>query len=237
MAPAADCNLATFYTLASAENIRILRTFFGCMASTLRFLHDAKIRHRDIKPENILVKSPNVFFADFGVSLDWENLTRSTTTEDPAKSLVYCAPEVARGEKRNGSADIWSLGCVFLEMFTVIKGRTIGDMRRFFRERNESHRYYENISATEQWLAGLQPLDSGLQSDTVVSGWIAGMLRVKPEARINAERLSSAITTHHNRGSTLENPYCGQCCIADTTSLSESGSDRDPLADTTQWGQ
>jgi serine/threonine protein kinase len=33
-------------------------------------------------------------------------------------------PEAAEGETRNSSADIWALGCVFLEMVAVLKRMT-----------------------------------------------------------------------------------------------------------------
>ncbi|KAF2035712.1 kinase-like protein, partial [Setomelanomma holmii] len=130
MSPVADCNLSIFYkdVLGSEENKTILRRFFGCLAHALSFLHQSKIRHRDIKPENILVKGSEVYLADFGISLDWENLTRSTTTADSAKTWTYCAPEVANQQKRNSSSDIWSLGCVFLEMLTTLKDLPVQDL-------------------------------------------------------------------------------------------------------------
>ena len=132
MAPVAEYNLAAFLVVAIDDDEKQvhLTSFFGCIAAALSYLHESKIRHRDIKPENILVKGHSVLLTDFGISLDWESLTRSTTTKDTAKSLVYCAPEVARYEKRNSSSDIWSLGCVFLEMWTVIHGVSVQDMRK-----------------------------------------------------------------------------------------------------------
>jgi serine/threonine protein kinase len=229
MAPVADFNLATFFTLPTAENKQILRRFFGCLASAPHYLHSIKIRHRDIKPENILVKPPNVFLTDFGISLDWENLTRSTTTEDTAKSLVYCAPEVAAYRPRNSSSDVWSLGCIFFEMFTVIQDHTIGEARDFVRDQSDSYCYSENVAAAQQWIAKLQAVDSGLLSDTIVVNWIKDMLLEEPSTRISARRLYTEISSHPVSDSTRSNPYCGECCTADTHSVSDSGSDRDPL--------
>ncbi|KAH7128096.1 cyclin-dependent kinase, partial [Dendryphion nanum] len=74
--------------------------------------------HRDIKPHNTLVKGDCVFFTDFGIALDWEGLSCSASTEDTGKTLAYAAPEVTKYEKRNTAADVWSLGCVFIEMAT-----------------------------------------------------------------------------------------------------------------------
>jgi serine/threonine protein kinase len=108
MSPVADCDLRAFYDIAATDDahLRTLRTFYGCLTAALIYLHSSKIRHRDIKPQNILVKAERVYLADFGISLDWESLSRSTTTEDSAKTLLYCAPEVAQFKPRNSSSDI-----------------------------------------------------------------------------------------------------------------------------------
>ena len=88
MSPVADCNLATYYSLAagSPDKLSLLKAFFGCLANALQYLHASQIRHRDIKPQNILVHGTRVLFADFGIALDWVDLGRSTTTEDSGKT-------------------------------------------------------------------------------------------------------------------------------------------------------
>ena len=233
MAPVAECNLDTFYMLAPnhAEKLRILCCFFGCLASALRYLHNSRIRHRDIKPANILVRGDKVYVTDFGISLDWENLTRGTTTRDTAKTLIYCAPEVARVEKRNSSSDIWSLGCVFLEMWTVIHGRSIQDLRQYFRDRTESHRFYENRPAITDWMAIVLPDCPTWKSDvpTIAGSWIDEMLRELPQERPSAHALYRMISNFKQEWIESSNPFCGGCCIPDDES-SDGDSDGDPLA-------
>ena len=78
-------------------------------------------------------------------------------------SFRYRAPEVDKEDKRNQSSDVWSLGCVFLEMLTVIADKSIADMTRFFRNNKKGnttladelilfHTYSESI---QQWVAKL----------------------------------------------------------------------------------
>lgn len=215
----------------TTETASVLRGFFGCLANAINFLHGAKIRHRDIKPQNILVKGSSIYLTDFGISLDWENLSRSTTTKDTAKSMLYCAPEVARYEPRNTSADIWSLGCVFLEMLTIIKGKTLEEQRSLFKERSDNYRFYENISTARSWvdqLRGLKPEDD---PDNLMADVILEMLQSNADDRIPAAALSNKISRYQTNDSAKTNPICGECCTTDTLSISDSGSDRDPFED------
>jgi len=94
-----------------------LRTFFGCICSAVRYLHQQNCRHKDIKPANILVKDDQVYITDFGLALDWTELQAETTAGIPTMyTHAYAAPEVADGARRNTKSDIWSLGCVFLDI-------------------------------------------------------------------------------------------------------------------------
>lgn len=94
MSPVADCNLAEFYDQVpnNPQLLDVLRRFYGCLATALKYLHGSRIRHRDIKPENILVKGGTVYLADFGISLNWENMSSGTTTEDVRDISELCFP-------------------------------------------------------------------------------------------------------------------------------------------------
>jgi serine/threonine protein kinase len=230
MAPVADHDLDAYYKLVTTKNTPVLRSFFGCLAGALDFLHTSQIRHRDIKPQNILVKGAQVYLTDFGISLNWENLSRSTTTTDTAKTWLYCAPEVARLEKRNTSSDIWSLGCVFVEMLTLIKGRTIEEQRQFFKQRTGSTRFYENMPGTQEWVTELRQINSSDASDLFVADCILRLLKENPDERLSTAELYNKISNYQDLEKGKENPLCGECCVSDTLSVSDSGSDGDPFA-------
>jgi serine/threonine protein kinase len=68
MNPVGECNLSEYYELArgSPDKLSLLRSFFGCLANALQYVHSIKIRHRDIKPQNVLVKGERVYLTDFG---------------------------------------------------------------------------------------------------------------------------------------------------------------------------
>ncbi|KAF2202453.1 kinase-like protein [Delitschia confertaspora ATCC 74209] len=98
-----------------------LNQAFGCLASGLKFIHEQTIRHKDIKPQNILLHNGLAIYTDFGVAVDASLKDGTTTAGRPdAFTRRYCAPEVADWDKRNRKSDIFSLGCVYIEILAVL---------------------------------------------------------------------------------------------------------------------
>jgi serine/threonine protein kinase len=229
MSPVADCNLAEYFinVASSDDKLSLLRSYYGCLSNALRFLHNAKIRHRDIKPENILIKGATVLLIDFGLSFDWEHLSRSTTTADLAKTPVYAAPEVAFFEKRKNSAsDVWSLGCVFLEIATVLKGETVSAMRDYFKLQNDNYRYYDSIEATKGWTRKLMTI--GLEFDAIPIQWVAQMLRLNSDKRPTAAEVFDEIVNCED-----SDKFCSPCChTRDDIDDTDDVDGYDPLVDT-----
>ncbi|KAI9780173.1 MAG: hypothetical protein M1839_007010 [Geoglossum umbratile] len=106
MSPVADSNLAQFLEISPfpAEQLTLLRCFYGCLSSAVCYLHENKIRHKDVKPMNILVHGKNILITDFGTSLDWTEEGHSTTSDTSTgpRTLTYCSPEVFNSEVSYG---------------------------------------------------------------------------------------------------------------------------------------
>jgi hypothetical protein len=99
--PVADLDLATFLEQELQAEQRVnLRTFYGCLANALAYLHGNKVKHRDIKPSNILVKDDTVFLSDFGLSQQWNNDSSSTLGQPVRYTIRYGAPELAEFKVR-----------------------------------------------------------------------------------------------------------------------------------------
>lgn len=109
----------------------------ACLASAVAFLHADAIKHMDIKPHNILVRqlsvpsyspfdptsrSYNAYLADFGIAKSYASAADAETDSLTACTRMYAAPEVVKQERRGLSADIFSLGCVFAEIFSYVVG-------------------------------------------------------------------------------------------------------------------
>ncbi|PFH61969.1 hypothetical protein XA68_15631 [Ophiocordyceps unilateralis] len=88
--------------------------------SGLAYLHREGILHRDLKADNILLDLDGTCkISDFGISKKTDNIYGNDKTNSMQGSVFWMAPEVVRsqGEGYSAKVDIWSLGCVVLEMF------------------------------------------------------------------------------------------------------------------------
>jgi len=200
--PVADYNLGAFLQKAArSEDVserRLLWKFFGCLASAFAYLHHLEIRHKDIKPANILVYDRTVYITDFGMSLDWGESGITTTHTELRKSIVYCSPEAARGDPRRSSSDIWSLGCVYLEMITVLKGSSVAKLKKFLKLGDFlADGYWSKEQDIVKWVESLEKMQATCLEDLEFEDkpleWIKEMLRRNEKQRPTARDLRDKI--------------------------------------------
>jgi serine/threonine protein kinase len=235
MTPVADGDLAAYIEhlcgclqsssiqpQATAEMSSDLRMYFGCLSAALAYLHNQKIRHKDIKPQNILISNGNVLFADFGISHDFTDDVGSTTSGLTPAAPRYAAPEVIAYEARNNSSDIWSLGCVFLEMAAALRALDVEWIKNYFGERgSRNFHYHSNFAAIAELVENFKTI--GTRKDRPVLIWIQKMLLMEHRARPTATRLLEMITLPDAAEPNLPTSiFCGICCIPDLDSDSES---------------
>lgn len=106
----------------------LIQNFVRQILQGLSYLHSRDIIHRDIKGANILVDNKGtVKISDFGISKRVEAsslLSSSSSSKKAAQrvslqgSVFWMAPEVVRQTAYTRKADIWSLGCLIVEMYT-----------------------------------------------------------------------------------------------------------------------
>lgn len=99
-------------------SLNLIRKFAKQILKALQFLgrSDVDIIHCDLKPENILLRHPKrsgVKVIDFGSSC-----RSNTPTYSYIQSRFYRSPEVLLGLPYSVAIDMWSLGCILVEMHT-----------------------------------------------------------------------------------------------------------------------
>ncbi|XP_056422756.1 mitogen-activated protein kinase kinase kinase 4 isoform X3 [Hyla sarda] len=102
----------------------VIRLYTKQITIAINVLHEHGIVHRDIKGANIFLTSSGLIkLGDFGCSVKLKNNAHTMPGEvnSTLGTAAYMAPEVitrAKGEGHGRAADIWSLGCVLIEMVT-----------------------------------------------------------------------------------------------------------------------
>ncbi|KAG8914160.1 hypothetical protein FRC01_004196, partial [Tulasnella sp. 417] len=100
----------------------IIKSFTRQITDGLAYLHSNKTIHRDLKADNLLVDpSGNCKISDFGISKHNEGIYNNATMTAMQGSIFWMAPEMLYNDKKgyNAKIDIWSLGCVLIEMFSA----------------------------------------------------------------------------------------------------------------------
>lgn len=96
--------------------LQIIKKICYQSLKALSCLESQSLIHCDIKPENILIQngaSSSIKLIDFGSSC-----FESRQVFTYIQSRFYRAPEIVLGIKYTTSIDIWSLGCVLVELYT-----------------------------------------------------------------------------------------------------------------------
>ena len=96
-----------------------IKFIFNELVLGLEYLHNSGVLHRDIKPSNILLNNKGgIKIGDFGLARFFSNVAKKRYT-NKVVTVCYRAPELLLGENNySKEIDIWSLGCILLELLT-----------------------------------------------------------------------------------------------------------------------
>ncbi len=85
----------------------------------VKYVHSKSVMHRDIKGANVLLDNKgNVKLADFGLGIEFD-LHKDRNFTNRVVTPWYRCPELLLGSERYTTAiDMWSVGCLFAELFT-----------------------------------------------------------------------------------------------------------------------
>ena len=152
--------------------------------------------HNDLKPENILLFGQKWKICDFGKTR-LRSLDENLETEDNLGSFVYRPPEYEDGsvKKHGRSFDMWSLGCIVVELAVLIVYGWKGEQLRAFeadrikngRQQNASSKesdasFHNNMPVVRRWMRKLTRKD-GSRNFIYLMKTASRMLSADPNAR------------------------------------------------------
>lgn len=197
--PLADKDLGDFMEELDRDvpsQVDLLVKWTVCLVEGLRYIHSQHVKHKDIKPQNLLVHGEKILYTDFGIAHDFEGSV-SVTAGNTGMTRRYSAPEVVAGDERSRAADIFSLGCVFLEMLGAILEWRLDDF-----EDDDDYATYlqENRGSITQALNDIKPGTESFQLrgfDTfpLVPNLTLSMLTSSPQDRPRASVLVSELNS------------------------------------------
>lgn len=134
--------------------------------SAVAFLHVKLIIHRDLKPDNILLSEDDtVRLIDFGsAGLRKENFAEMEGT------LAYMAPEVLLGQSYGKECDVWSVGCVAADIFSVSlpqRSMSFVELHEFFTEMKDCLEVSTEIKPIQTFLLRCLQRDPSKRSECI----------------------------------------------------------------------
>ncbi|KAB0801551.1 hypothetical protein PPYR_05905 [Photinus pyralis] len=98
-------------------SLNLIRIYTRQLLQALCFLNSKRLIHCDIKPENVLVcrvGSAAIKLGDFGAS---QSFHQPELCFNYVQNRCYRAPEVFLGMPITRAIDMWSIGCIMVELF------------------------------------------------------------------------------------------------------------------------
>ncbi|KAI9704088.1 MAG: hypothetical protein M1836_006949 [Candelina mexicana] len=96
------------------------------------------------------------YLCDFGISRDFASELESQTDDVAARTLRYCSPEVFNYGRYGRSADIFSLGCVFIEIWSLLHNQGLEELNHQCFSSQEDRSFQGNLASVTLWVNTLK---------------------------------------------------------------------------------
>ena len=196
MEPLADRDLKDFLIGCAEKNFptemtKMILPWFACLLHALDFAHHEKVKHRDIKLANILLKGSHIYLSDFSLAKDFADQDTSVAVGEEAKgTMKYRAPETKNNVAGGRKADVFSLGCVYSEMLTVVCRRPFKKLCERRKAEHKTDLFRDSLPAVKKWLRELRTASPNDEKEKVMNMCkiIQGMLEEETDMRHSAHQ-------------------------------------------------
>lgn len=233
MSPIAQLTLQDWFLVAPDKDeydLHRAHTWIGCLSSALSYIHSKNIRHADLSPKNILLKGSEIFITDFGISRPVSESDSTSSSISPSTPL-YAPLEIAEHLPHGRKADIFSLGCVVLEVLSFVQGKSYKDLHRhlgFTKRKRHAPRdplaYYKAHGKLLSWISMMRrhATTTTRKLWDICECMIQNRIDLRPSATLLLEQVRQAL----QEGNAITCPTCtfGPSRIEelDATDLNES---------------
>jgi serine/threonine protein kinase len=170
----------------------LVTKYLSAISGELRRIHRAGYAHCDLKPDNIASDIRRVDMSRCVVPIDYGNASRIGKRLRAPPIVAYRPPEVAPGIVASPAVDVWSMGCLAIEMLI---GRQLFDSDGFRPEKLTN----KGVAATVS--SALRHKKWGKQGKEVSELELLAlrMLQVDPRARASVVEVLDALRTMDHR--------------------------------------
>jgi len=134
---------------------KICKLFTKQILEALVYLHSKGYAHSNLKPNNVMIEASGLVKLNDFFTLSKQIIKQSSEHKSAAiNNVCYVAPEILLHGKKTPKSDIWSMGCIILELLTGVKPwgdqyNNIDFIAKEVRKGNLPH-IPENLSKTAQ---------------------------------------------------------------------------------------
>ncbi|KAJ3073062.1 hypothetical protein HK102_006113 [Quaeritorhiza haematococci] len=166
--------------------------FMLCLSRALHFLYTSRppIVPCDLTPDNLwLTENDEIVLIDFGLEKKCVNApvtSRTPSTQDNR----YMAPEILKGASHNQKAGVFTLGAIFLELFTVLTGVRAAALYKV--RKNWPYGHEKTLERVQKWMDALVTSNATVDAEvTEITEYvhyreiISMMMEEKPENRVH----------------------------------------------------
>lgn len=114
-------------------------------------MHAAGVLHRDLKSPNILIGQDRAVLADFGLAKIVSQADTAAAHTRGIGTVHWMAPEVIAGCLYASAADVYGLGCVFVECITLKLPWAPLDSSAIVRAVADGRRVFEAAPDAGEW--------------------------------------------------------------------------------------
>jgi mitogen-activated protein kinase kinase kinase len=112
-------SLASLIQMFGPLKENLIRKYLKQIIEALRYIHSKGVVHRDLKAANILLNSDGkIKLSDFSVSGKLDINGKNDFLNSLKGAIPWMAPEVICQSNYDCKSDIWSLGCLLIELTT-----------------------------------------------------------------------------------------------------------------------